>query len=343
MEKYKESWDNMRKLASIQRITDIQPIQNADKIEVASVLGWKVVIKKGEFSIGDLCIYFEVDSILPALPEFEFLKKNDYRLKTMRMRGQLSQGLCWNVNILPEDIKREIGTDVTEVFGVQKYEEPFPEEMVGVSKRFHPTIVRKSGEVRVQAEPRLLEELKGKRVAVTTKIEGVSTSFIRHNGEIDVCSHTHSLLENDKSVQWQMAKKYDILDVLKQNGNIAIQGETAGPGIFGNPMGLKEVQFFVFRITNTETQQRYTPDELVKFCNENNLQHVPIPKIIEHFDMSLEEVLELAKGNYEPSGTPQEGVVLVPMELTYSEVLCDWLSMKVINNDYLLGEWKKRK
>ena len=58
-----------RKLASIQRITDLQPIEGADLIEVASVLGWKVVVKKGEFQVGDLAVYMEIDSVPPDLPE----------------------------------------------------------------------------------------------------------------------------------------------------------------------------------------------------------------------------------------------------------------------------------
>src|SRR5260221_575643 len=93
----------MRKLASIQKVLDIQPIPNADAIEVVTINGWKVVSKKGEFKIGDLCVYFEIDSFLPIKPEFEFLRKSCYRkmadgsegfrLRTIKLRGQISQGL----------------------------------------------------------------------------------------------------------------------------------------------------------------------------------------------------------------------------------------------------------
>lgn len=340
----------MRKLASLQRITAINSIPNADSIEVCSVLGWKVVARKGEFKVGDIVVYFEVDAILPPLEEFAFLEKHNYRLKSARMRGQLSQGLLWNVSLLDKfeafdglaDVDNLEGMDITDLLGVTKYEEPFPQEMIGKSKGFHPKVVRKTGEVRVQSEPNLLQEFQGKPVVVLTKIEGVSSSYITHNGEIDVCSHTHSLLEDENSVQWQMVKKYDILWILKQHENIAIQGEVAGPGILGNPMGLSEKKLFVFRMFDTDTNRRWSVQDTLDFCNEHLLDFVPFT-VIQKFKLNLEEVIELAKGNYYPSGTPREGIVLTPADPIYSETLCDWLSMKVINNDYLLGEWKKNR
>lgn len=74
-----------RKLASIQTILEINPIEGADNIVVATVLGWHCVVKKGEFNVGDKIIYIEVDSILPATPEFEFMAKYNYRVKTVRV------------------------------------------------------------------------------------------------------------------------------------------------------------------------------------------------------------------------------------------------------------------
>ena len=90
-----------RKLTSIQRIVSIEPIQGADKIELATVLGWQCVVKKDEFKIGDLCVYIEIDSIVPAdNPYFEFLKDRKYRVRTIRLRGQISQGLVCPLNIM---------------------------------------------------------------------------------------------------------------------------------------------------------------------------------------------------------------------------------------------------
>src|SRR5512133_1532260 len=90
-----------RKLASIQKIVSLTPIEGADKIEVATVLGWNVVVKKGDFKVGDACVYIEIDSILPDRPEFEFLRERKFRIKTIRLKGQVSQGICFPLSILP--------------------------------------------------------------------------------------------------------------------------------------------------------------------------------------------------------------------------------------------------
>lgn len=125
----------MRKLASIQKIKLISPIQDADKIELATVLGWHVIISKSDnLKVGDNVVYFEIDSILPDVPEFEFLKKRtNLRLKTMKLRGVYSQGLIIPIeqakkiakdlgHPIKEDLK--VGDDITENLNVVKYEEP---------------------------------------------------------------------------------------------------------------------------------------------------------------------------------------------------------------------------
>ena len=91
----------MRKLASIQKIKAIQPIEGADAIDHASVLGWQLIVKKNEFNVGDLCVYCEIDSLLPEKPEFEFLRPRKMRIQTIRLRGQISQGICFPLSILP--------------------------------------------------------------------------------------------------------------------------------------------------------------------------------------------------------------------------------------------------
>lgn len=132
-----------RKLASIRVIAEIKPIEGADNIELAIVDGWQCVVKKGEFKPGNVCIYFEIDSFLPIIPAFEFLRKSSYkkmgdkegfRLKTIKLRGQISQGLVipFNLDLLlglyipPEGIKCALGEDLTELLGVLKYNPPIP-------------------------------------------------------------------------------------------------------------------------------------------------------------------------------------------------------------------------
>lgn len=112
-----------RALAYVARIDDIQSIENADKIEVATVDGWRVVIKKDEFKIGDPCVYIEVDSKVPAdNPYFDFLKDRNYKVKTIKLRKQISQGLVVPMTILPNGTYMH-HQDVTDVLGIKKIED----------------------------------------------------------------------------------------------------------------------------------------------------------------------------------------------------------------------------
>ena len=167
-----------RKLVTIQKISDLKPIENADAIECAGVLGWHVVVKKGEFKIGDPCVYFEIDSLLPVVSEFAFLSKSGvkksyadgkeyegYRLKTIRLRGQISQGLCLPISILdgkkyPTDSRKnpvyQTGTDVTSLLGVVKYEPVIPANLSGQAKGLFPGFIPKTDETRIQFCPKVL-------------------------------------------------------------------------------------------------------------------------------------------------------------------------------------------
>jgi RNA ligase (TIGR02306 family) len=74
-------------LATVQEVTEIQPIVGADQIEVASVLGWKCVVKKGDFKVGDKGIYICIDTIVPEVPQFEFLRRVNFRVKTVECKS----------------------------------------------------------------------------------------------------------------------------------------------------------------------------------------------------------------------------------------------------------------
>lgn len=334
-----------RKMASIQQVLEVKPHFNADRLDIVTVLGWKCVVNKGQFKEGDLCVYFEIDSIIPKIPELMFIEKSssDMVLRTIRLRGQLSQGLCWTTDILPDNIQVKEGLDVTDILKVGKYEESISDEMIGKSKGFHPTVVPRTGETRVQTEPRLINEFMGKLVAFGIKYDGTSASFINDNGEKHICSHTHSMIEDDNSIYWKMAKKYDIINILNKEGNISIQGEIVGPGVIkGNPLGLKEIDLFIFKIYLNDEQRYLNPLELIDFCDRYGLKHVPMELNV-LFTFTMEELIEIAnKSTYEESGNPAEGIVVIPMEPCYSEALCGNLSMKVINNEYLLKMKKKK-
>ncbi len=146
-----------RKLATVVKIADIQPIVGADAIVVAKVKGWNVVVKVNEYKVGDLAVYYEIDSFLPIRPQFEFLRKSSYkrmvstegfRLKTIKLRGQLSQGL---LTPIPDGILNpKEGDDLTEALDIVKYEHPIPAQLAGKIKGVFPSFIPKTDEIRIQ-------------------------------------------------------------------------------------------------------------------------------------------------------------------------------------------------
>jgi RNA ligase (TIGR02306 family) len=176
----------MRHLASIQRILDVQPIPTADKIETVTVLGWKCVVRKGEFQVGDLVLYVEPDSLFPFNPwTGEQLGEKPLRLKTVRMKGQISQGLVLNLSNVPQLCGSNIpeGTDVSSILGIVKYEPPpLPAQLAGLARGLFPSFLVKTDETRIQAFPGLIKKWEhiGDFI-VTEKLDGASTSYYWHN------------------------------------------------------------------------------------------------------------------------------------------------------------------
>lgn len=110
-----------RALAHIEKIESITPIEGKDRIVLAEVLGWTVIVQKSDYEVGQKCVFCEIDSVFPERPEFEFLRSKKFRIKTMKMGGVLSQGICFPLSILPEG-NYKLGEDVTELMGITQYE-----------------------------------------------------------------------------------------------------------------------------------------------------------------------------------------------------------------------------
>ena len=238
-----------RKLATIRQITDIRPIEGADMIELASVGGWNVVVAKNVgHKVGDMVVYCEIDSFLPIKEEFEFLRKSSYkkmgdqegfRLKTIKLRGQVSQGL-----ILPMSVFGEFGwtayegLDVTERLGIVKYEPPIPAELSGKVKGNFPSFIPKTDEERIQNLTKEYEEWKIQskhQFYVTEKLDGSSATYYIKDGEFGVCSRNLELLETEGNTFWKVAREMDLENKMKSLGkNISLQGELIGEGIQGN-------------------------------------------------------------------------------------------------------------
>jgi len=323
----------MRQLASIQKITKIEPIANAEKLELATVLGWAVVVKKNEFKVGDLVIYCEIDSILPAKPEFAFLQQRHYRIKTIRLRGQLSQGIIFPLSTLPIGTYNE-GDDVTEIMGVIKYEPQVSAQLMGQCRGNFPSGVHKTDETRIQSDLKLIDEFIGKEVYITTKCDGSSATYANLNGDHHICSRNMDLIETEGNTFWKIYHKYNLKDVLDRNPDIAIQGELCGPGIQKNPMGLVDHKLFVFNVFDVKAGRYFDYVDLGNFCANNKLDMVPVEEICV-FNFTLDQLLERAKGVYPESRRHKEGIVIRPTIETYSPTLRGRSSFKVINNDFL--------
>lgn len=379
-----------RKLAHIEMITALSPIEGADRIEVATVLGWQCVVKKGEFKVGQRIVYIEVDSVMPDKPEYEFLRDRKFRIKTIKLKGQISQGLIiplpkeWNKNKLEE------GDDVTSALGIEKYLTPSERNeeeeqakkianernklkkfMMRYSwfrriflskkqKNGFPFWVSKTDEERIQNMPKVLEQYADSYVYVTEKIDYQSSTFTgklvsKYSGILGkifpkkfkfvVCSR--NIVNNDKnSLYWQIANKYKLEKILRENPSLTIQGEQGSTSVQGNKYKIKEPTLWVFNIIDHERNYHYNYFEMKDFCDRYGLQVVPIlyhklesESIIvnrvhctlSELGSTVQDLVEYSKGKSVLADIPREGVVVRCIE-DGKKVF----SFKVINPNFLL-------
>ena len=326
-----------RKLASIQKVGDVVPIPGADKIQVAKIQGWSVVIKKDEYKPGDLCVYAEIDSVLPPKPEFEFLKDRSYRIKTIKLRGQISQGIVFALRILPQGTRAVEGLDVTELIGVTKYLPNIPAHLQGEVKDAFPSFIPKTDEERIQSAPGVLERHRGRMFYVSEKIDGSSMTAYCNDGAFGVCSRNLEILESADNALWSIARKWDMEAKLKALGfNAAIQAEVYGMGVQGNKYRKEQLEVAAYSIFNI-TEHRYLDfADLMELCATWKLPTVPIVDDTFVLNHTVEELIQAAEGNSQLNpAMPREGIVLRSLQECRDQGI-GRLSFKVINNQFLL-------
>jgi RNA ligase (TIGR02306 family) len=345
----------MRKLATVRRISDIRPIPNADLIELAVVDGWQCVVKKGEFTVGELVIYCEVDTVLPVHPDYEFLRKMCYvqadwlpkgegfRLRTMKLRGQVSQGLVLDPSVIPGyDMVFDEGQDVTDHLGIIKWDPPLPPELLGKARGRYPSYIPKTSQERVQNLVGELFPAGDTLWEVTLKLHGESCTFYHNEGVVGACSHRIDfLLDQEGNAIVDMFHRLRIADKLPQVGNIAVQGELMGPGIHGNREGFKDYQYYVYDIWDIDEQVYLHRTQRCFIVQELGLQMVPVidseATLAELECYTLEGMLQYAD---RPSINHKvaEGVVFKKLWGMLMSGEATPYSFKCINNRYLLGE-----
>lgn len=340
-----------RKLARIEKILSLSPIPNADAIECATVGGWKVVVRKGEYHVGETVVFFEIDSFIPEFLAPFLTKKGGPKiqksvpgnvLKTVRLRGQISQGLVMkvsDVSIACDVYIRglPVGHDLTEELGIQKYEPPLNNPSLGGDAIGpFPSFLVKTDEERIQNFN--YQELVDLPTSwsVTEKLDGSSMTVYLKDGEFGVCSRNINFRldseSNFRNAYILMAKKLELEGRLQSYGrNIALQGEIIGLGIQKNRYGLKEQEFHIFTVFDIDSHKKVPPKEFLRVSSDLGLQTVPILEgELTELPPNLDTILEMSDGKSQLNlQKEREGLV-------FRANFGPEKSFKVISNNFLL-------
>lgn len=293
-------------LAVVGKVISLSPIKDADFIESATVVcgkagKWTGIVKKDQFQFGSMCLVYMPDAQIPPHDDMKFMEASNWRVKMRRFKGSPSE-----VVIMPlKTCVHEIGHDYTEYLGVTKYCKPIPAHLNGVALGDFPSFIPKTDEPNYQRSEDLINELVGKPYYITEKADGSSTTAYKYLGHFGVCSRNLELVRNPDNGYWKVAEKYRVEELLPDG--IAIQWETCGPGIQSNPMGLKEIDGYLFSAYNIH-EHRYL--EFFELADLSEALGFPMAKFIwGDNDFSKEGIELLGEGTYS-NGKQREGVVV---------------------------------
>lgn len=350
-----------RKLVTIRTISALLSIPDADAIEAAVVDGWTCVVKKGEMKVGQQVLYFEIDSVLPEdNPLFSFLMpkggKNipiegggtvkGHRLRTIKLRGQRSQGLALP---LPKDFDTSI-EDLDAHFGVVKYEKPIPVTMAGKMRGNYPEWLPKTDQERVQ---NCFDKLPDTFYVMEEKLEGSSMTVYWDGTSAGVTSRNVDLaLDQEGNTFVNVAKSCGILDAVVRyaterglSSKFAVRGELIGPGIQDNIYNLHEHDFYIFDVW-TEEGGYLTPLERETFLSaltdEAGEQYpakvVPQLGLVKLSQLSVKRIEALSEGKSTLADTLREGLVFKSSTRIRDRFIRGVVSFKCISPEYLLQE-----
>lgn len=356
----------MSNLASVQTIISIAPIPGADNIEVAEILGWKVVVaKKDNLKPGDRVVYIQIDTIVPDRSQFEFLRERKFRVRTIKLRKQISQGL---IIPLPGGWCDTEGYDVTDLLGIKKYEKidnnpanyekprvpkvwyrkwvylfkynilykAFPGLRRKLRSKFPTHLVSITDEERIQNIPHILDKYYGKLFNLSYKLDGSSITIIHQKvfgkSKYRICSRRFEL--HDKKNDWyrvfkstQFENEIIKLCMYYLTSDIIVQGECIGK-FNGNYHNIPVEKIMLFNIY--VKGKRLLPYDFNQVCRMLNIPHCPLYKqvILIHSMPGI-----LAESQIKDILNPQveaEGLVWRCLE--------DNFSFKVVNDNYLVKE-----
>ena len=321
-----------RKLASVQTVKAIKPIEGADRIEIVQILNWDCVARKGEYQVGDKVVYFEIDSLLPDIPAFEFLKGsswsqklNKYKISTHKFRNQISQGLVMSINDLPKILEQTLqvsdstasveavglqyladGFDLTEILSIEKYEPPVSNGPLG-DIIHHEWYIPKTDEERIQVcaadvLPTYMNSEQDDWYS-SIKLDGTSCTVGLFDDAFLIGGRNQ--FYKDENMYTATVNKYFENEAKEKFENykaingiyVVFQGELCGPGIQGNKLGLKEKEWFIFNafVSKTGKNGSYVKCDLLymlKLCEEFGLKHVPLIDAEDKFKFDPEETVD---------------------------------------------------
>lgn len=357
-----------RQLATIRKIDNIYPIKGADRIELVQIGGWTCIAKKHEFTIGDLCVYFEIDSFLPEYEVYSFLGKPSlhqgklgHRVKSMKMKGALSQGLALPLSMFPLILSPKNNLDVSEMLNITKYDIDLQSStgngaVTQKTAGNFPSFIPKTDQPRIQNLQHYFELHKDTMFEETLKLDGSSCTMYKTTKNLSkwekfkslfvkistdkfgVCSRNLELkrpsYNETPSNFWAVAKKYKIEDTLPKG--YAIQGEVLAPNIQGNYEKVLSVEYYIFNVFDITKQEYLPPSDARAFV----LKHLPnayyIPVISTDVNVlknaTFDSLQERVNSQSINKGVKSEGRVYKSQD--------GKVTFKVINNEYLLKTGK---
>jgi RNA ligase (TIGR02306 family) len=334
------------KLASIELIKNIRNHNNADSLEIAEVLGWQIVVKKGLHKEGDKVVFITIDTIVPRCQWSEFLvdQKNPdkpIRIKNIKLRGEYSSGLVIPLAEFPAQFTETVvvGEDLTTLLGIQKYIKEIPANLSGETLGDFPTnIISKTDEDNGLNDPELVDKVLShdSHITITQKLDGSSITLIIENGELtQVCTRNLSKKETENNSFWKAARKLSI----PKNWTGTIQGELCGNGIQQNRLKLEDIKIFVFQISQDRKYMTY--GEMKNFCEKSLLCNVvplvselEVESTIKLWENPLQKLQELADKQKYSSGLEGEGIVVRPSSYPRGYASRRPLGFKLINRNY---------
>lgn len=352
----------MRKIVSVQRIDSIEPIPNGDFIETAKIKGWNIVVKKGDFKVGDHCAYFEIDSFIPVdIVYFKFLEKYNriktnidnikgYVIKTVKLRGVISQGLIVSIqdlkdNKLLDDRIYNIGESLSLPLNVSVYEPMESTDNNLLSKGSFPAYIQKSDQERIQNLPEYFINHKLTSFEMTEKLDGSSCTIYYNEGQIGICSRTIELQMESNNIYTFVNSKYLISNKLEKycrenNRNLALQGEIIGSKIQSNHYQLAEIRFYLYDIYDIDKQSYLSPLER-REINSNYLElpHVPKKELYSYIFADYPTMEQLIDNVSSDENHSDISNLKVSVEgFVFKSNINKRISFKVINNNYLLSQ-----